>query len=553
MHAGERKNLPNISQFFAAEKATKCTNSTIMPAVKHKDTILGVIDQLRNRKARPDLDHISHMVQRRYGLNRSETESILERLVELELVIKVEYKGSTSYRNAAKWKKSGIGGNVLNSNETSVYIQRAIEEINASKSKETEPADQELPSSSSADCEGVGLQDIQAWVEVNVDNTAWLKKNSDNAVNLSTALDREVDSGRIRKLPNKRYVFVDPAERKASPLTIRDRLNNSADTENAAFSAKTPTPPPGKVVKKGRPPLNKKRKPTGNTSNGATKAKKENVTVSPQPPAAEEKAMDIEPTPPGDENVVKCRLCYLTPETNRDGQPEDMLTCKECNSTVHPSCMNYSSDLAERALRSPWQCYECKTCCLCSEAGEAAELLFCDACDKGYHMQCHKPKVLENPKGLWECSSCLLEQQNGLDTSDRDEEMDACNTEGGGPSCLPTPCESPISFDDDLNVKVKEKFSEKKFMESVLKKIDLDGRLAGKDATEWTIDDVAEFITRAGFPEQASRFSDQEIDGKSLLLMQRNDVLTGLSMKLGPALKIYSHIHKLQTTCSENL
>lgn len=33
----------------------------------------------------------------------------------------------------------------------------------------------------------------------------------------------------------------------------------------------------------------------------------------------------------------------------------------------------------------------------------------------------------------------------------------------------------------------------------------------------------------------------QEIDGKSLLLMQRTDVLTGLSIRLGPALKIYEH------------
>lgn len=39
----------------------------------------------------------------------------------------------------------------------------------------------------------------------------------------------------------------------------------------------------------------------------------------------------------------------------------------------------------------------------------------------------------------------------------------------------------------------------------------------------------------------------QEIDGKSLLLMQRNDVLTGLSIRLGPALKIYErHVKVLQ-------
>ncbi|KAH0618471.1 hypothetical protein JD844_017703 [Phrynosoma platyrhinos] len=44
-----------------------------------------------------------------------------------------------------------------------------------------------------------------------------------------------------------------------------------------------------------------------------------------------------------------------------------------------------------------------------------------------------------------------------------------------------------------------------------------------------------------------------EIDGKSLLLMTRNDVLTGLSLKLGPALKIYEyHIKPLQTQHLKN-
>ena len=39
----------------------------------------------------------------------------------------------------------------------------------------------------------------------------------------------------------------------------------------------------------------------------------------------------------------------------------------------------------------------------------------------------------------------------------------------------------------------------------------------------------------------------QEIDGPSLLLLKRSDVLQGLSLRLGPALKIYNHVMKLQT------
>lgn len=38
----------------------------------------------------------------------------------------------------------------------------------------------------------------------------------------------------------------------------------------------------------------------------------------------------------------------------------------------------------------------------------------------------------------------------------------------------------------------------------------------------------------------------QEIDGASLLLLKRADVLSTLGLKLGPAVKIFRHISNLQ-------
>jgi hypothetical protein len=63
---------------------------------------------------------------------------------------------------------------------------------------------------------------------------------------------------------------------------------------------------------------------------------------------------------------------------------------------------------------------------------------------------------------------------------------------------------------------------------------------------EWSSLDVADWLKNIGFPEQSLLFKDQEIDGSSLMLLRRSDVLTGFEMKLGPALKIYSHIMRLQ-------
>lgn len=73
------------------------------------------------------------------------------------------------------------------------------------------------------------------------------------------------------------------------------------------------------------------------------------------------------------------------------------------------------------------------------------------------------------------------------------------------------------------------------------------------DPVDWSVRDVVDYFTEAGFPEQATAFQEQEIDGKSLLLMQRADVLTGLSIRLGPALKIYEyHVKLLQRSHFED-
>ncbi|XP_061421143.1 sterile alpha motif domain-containing protein 13-like [Lethenteron reissneri] len=68
------------------------------------------------------------------------------------------------------------------------------------------------------------------------------------------------------------------------------------------------------------------------------------------------------------------------------------------------------------------------------------------------------------------------------------------------------------------------------------------------EPADWSIADVVSYFRTAGFEEEARAFQEQEIDGKSLLLMKRSDVLTGLSIKLGPALKIYEfHVKALQS------
>jgi hypothetical protein len=44
----------------------------------------------------------------------------------------------------------------------------------------------------------------------------------------------------------------------------------------------------------------------------------------------------------------------------------------------------------------------------------------------------------------------------------------------------------------------------------------------------------------------------QQIDGTSLLLMKRDDVVRNMGLKLGLAVKIYKHIRRLQTHQEED-
>ena len=74
---------------------------------EYREWILDTIDSLRSRKARPDLERICRMVRRRHGSEPDRTCAELARLIQEQTVLKVNYKGSISYRNAAKVLRKG--------------------------------------------------------------------------------------------------------------------------------------------------------------------------------------------------------------------------------------------------------------------------------------------------------------------------------------------------------------------------------------------------------------------------------------------------------------
>ncbi|XP_031558576.1 zinc finger protein ubi-d4 B-like isoform X2 [Actinia tenebrosa] len=90
----------------------------------------------------------------------------------------------------------------------------------------------------------------------------------------------------------------------------------------------------------------------------------------------------------------------------KTGASEELLSCADCGRSGHPSCLQFTARLTENVKKYHWQCIECKSCSLCGTSDNDDQLLFCDDCDRGYHMYCLKPPMSKPPEGHWMCNLC---------------------------------------------------------------------------------------------------------------------------------------------------
>ena len=113
-----------------------------------------------------------------------------------------------------------------------------------------------------------------------------------------------------------------------------------------------------------------------------------------------------------------CSFCLGTSSRNRDHKAEQLISCKDCGNSTHPTCLKYAPELIERIKSSPWQCLDCKSCGYCHKAAYSNRMLFCDACDKGFHMECLVPPLSSLPEGRWICPVCVEEPSLSTDLVD---------------------------------------------------------------------------------------------------------------------------------------
>ncbi|XP_016375342.1 atherin-like [Sinocyclocheilus rhinocerous] len=626
-----------------------------MSEPKYREWILETIDSLRSRKARPDLERICRMVRRRYGSDPDKTRVELEKLIQEQTVLKVSYKGSISYRNAAKVQRkcrkrteqtTGCGsGESLGEHDKHASFNNngdsALSLTDQEECEDKEPEDpgvspcpdplpQTSPSTLEKEDKMLPLPSGNSFISCgatghsagSVKASASRDKRSvaeAGASGSSAHRDASSASGRAEgdkplaaghegrdededdeKEEKTCSSVSSPPPRNKLPASPKPKLKvgakgagarcsespdeNCADlgdrlvaavrslSERHRGSAATRGhEPPGpkeilgflstqrgmpgekltrnrvkvvleREIERGR--LRRTRlghitlpargmgaaKPSARLLKSALQdrhlAKKEEVK--------EEERMEVESEEHGpQENIAG--PAEDSPQTVTDGGPAGV---KACTDPTSPDT-EVETDHGTDSLRSEGKSQSSSSLETSNQSslqqevdvgGSEEQTTSVEPEDAGAEKNTDAPDQL-HPS----IEHQVIVMSETVKASVPIRNCSGCKLEVGVSSCLLTPSASPGAAE------------ERGMNEAIGGFVKLE--TGGMSPVDWTVADVASYFTAAGFPEQALAFRTQEIDGKSLLLMQRNDVLTGLSIRLGPALKIYErHVKVLQRT-----
>jgi transcription elongation factor Elf1 len=68
---------------------------------------------------------------------------------------------------------------------------------------------------------------------------------------------------------------------------------------------------------------------------------------------------------------LNCAFCGGDSSRNKHSRKEEMVSCYECGSSGHPTCLDWDdSRLVKKVKSYNWLCQECKRCEVCDEKGD---------------------------------------------------------------------------------------------------------------------------------------------------------------------------------------
>lgn len=146
------------------------------------------------------------------------------------------------------------------------------------------------------------------------------------------------------------------------------------------------------------------------TTSATTPAIFTTVNTSPSTPLASPKKNKLRAEREVAQPSPYCDFCLGDQRENKKtNMPEELVSCSDCGRSGHPSCLQFTPNMIISVKRYRWQCIECKYCSICGTSDNDDQLLFCDDCDRGYHMYCLSPPLVTPPEGSWSCKLCMEE------------------------------------------------------------------------------------------------------------------------------------------------
>ncbi|KAM7342025.1 L(3)mbt interactor in ovarian somatic cells [Cochliomyia hominivorax] len=315
----------------------------------------------------------------------------------------------------------------------------------------------------------------------------------------------------------------------------------------------------------------------------------------------------VSPSVQTEPNKDACVVCKKK-ESKRPvfASKNPLITCQECQRKIHKICLKVDFEEFESVQRN-YTCDQCTTCRICNETfnNPDEEMITCSKCTKSFHYTCFPSKIIksENQRN-WKCNKCQVYNNitNGttlpvkkireiiggaeplsnttpikaaainsaIEKSSPEENFNkvaptttapplakrlATKTEetGKNGSSPPPPekrSKSSTQSPDTISVETASLNAPYKAASTVLCFTPNENFDDIPDVKEWSVDQVYEYFCKH-FPKEAHVFKDEEIDGRSLLLLKRSDVVKKLPIKLGPSLRIYSLILKIQAQLND--
>lgn len=291
-------------------------------------------------------------------------------------------------------------------------------------------------------------------------------------------------------------------------------------------------------------------------------------------------------------NALNESSCYICGRREMKRNKNKLISCKDCEHKVHISCLHLEFEDHVK-LRENYRCEVCQTCSSCYEGPEDGELITCTKCVKSFHFACHIPSMARFPtQTKWLCSKCTIPKAKSLIKVLGIPPPPITKTSSSPPPPPPPPppqpqpqfSSNPQLSTEDLDKKtnialevlknnhintIDRNIVKKQSSPSENSNLSPNGSVIlqpgsnsiltetnSQDLSEipvvknWSASQVTEYFTKF-FPEEANIFKEQDIDGQSLLMLKRSDVVNRLAIKLGPALRIYNLVLKIQSVSTD--